>query len=180
MFRLRPYDPSMRHVSRAEIREIDRRAIEEFGVPVKILMENAGMAAADEAARMAPPGARVTVVCGKGNNGGDGFVAARGLREKGFAADLVLVDFARDDIAGVEHLAENYDRAIGSGAKIVASPEGDLVMDAMLGTGVTREVRGPAREMIDRINGGGPVLAVDLPSGLDADTGEPLGAAVRA
>ena len=141
----------MRHVTREEMQEIDRRAIENHGIPAETLMENAGKAVADEAAALT--GGKICIVCGKGNNGGDGRVAARLLRDKGFEVSIV----PDDDVI-----------------------EGDLVIDALFGTGLSREVEGRAREWIEAMNRHGNVLAIDVPSGLDANTGRPLGVAVRA
>ena len=155
MIRLSVYRPDQRHVTRKEIQEIDRRAIEEFCIPQNSLMENAGLAVVEQAVKMVASGARISIVCGKGNNGGDGLVAARVLRGQGYDVSVVKPD---------------SDDAI----------DGDLVIDAILGTGLSREVRGPALERINQINAFGNVLAVDLPSGMDADTGKPLGAAVKA
>lgn len=176
-YRLRDRDPGERHVSRDEIRELDRRAVEEMGIPVYDLMDRAGRATADEAAGLLGSGDGVVVVCGKGNNGGDGFVAARELRERGFAVRLMLVGFDRDAISGTDHLWNHFDRA---GVPLTDRIDGELVVDALLGTGLSREVRGPACGAIDEMNRHGRVLSIDIPSGLDADSGRPLGEAVRA
>jgi hydroxyethylthiazole kinase-like uncharacterized protein yjeF len=184
----------MQLATAAQMREIDRRAIQERGIPGLALMENAGIAVLrvvrerlDESG-----GRRVAIVCGKGNNGGDGLVVARHLRQLGAEARVVLL--ARGaDLGG--DAAANWRAARDVGVPIREAAEGDVraavleavrdaavVVDAILGTGVTGEVRGPAREAIEAINetGARRVVAVDIPSGADSDTGRVLGACVRA
>jgi hydroxyethylthiazole kinase-like uncharacterized protein yjeF len=163
-----------------EMRAVDRWAIEEMGVPSLELMEAAGAALAKAVAELAPRGP-VRVVCGKGNNGGDGFVAARLLAEMGFEVEVLLlwpaeelqgdaaVNLARVDAAQVE---EGLDRRLaGSGA----------VVDAIFGTGFEGAPRQPAAAAIEAINGcGAPVVACDIASGVDASSGEVEGEAVEA
>jgi NAD(P)H-hydrate epimerase len=160
------------------MREIDRRAIEEYGVPSPALMENAGRAVADAVRALDPMRRRVLLVCGRGNNGGDGFVAARHLANGGFEAMLLLAEGEpRGDAELMARSARRMCAVVSS--MLAVSP--DLIVDALYGTGLTRPVEGPARELIRRINGAQvPVVAVDVPSGLDADTGRVLGEAVRA
>jgi len=177
-----------------QIRELDRIAIDECAIPGLILMENAGRACA-EAAREAlgdAEGKRVDVFCGRGNNGGDGFVVARHLANWGAEVHGYLLAKI-EDVSGGD-AAVNLHVALNMGIPVTELPcrrdvldagdewrRCDLVVDALLGTGVSGEVREPFRSAIERINGvGRPVLAVDVPSGLDCDTGEPLGLAVRA
>ncbi len=182
-------------MSRDEVREFDRRAIEELGVPAVVLMENAGRQAADEAAQLLREcgGRRAVIVAGLGNNGGDGFVVARHLAVRGFEAAVVLVG---DKAKLRGEAAVNFavlgkigiavcEAGANAAARIAEAARGaDLVVDALLGTGLTGTVREPFLSAIAEINssgaGGKPVLAIDIPSGLDADTGRPLGAAVRA
>lgn len=178
-------------VTAAEMREMDRVTIEEIGIPGAVLMEHAGRAVADEVLTMVRAGARVAVVCGSGNNGGDGFVAARWLRERGIDARVILV--AGRPRAGGDaalHLAA-YERCGGrvleaSDATSLAHHsrelnEADAVVDAVLGTGLKSEVRDHLARVIEAVNRSpAPVLAVDIPSGLDADNGRALGAAVEA
>mgnify|MGYP001434142221 CR=1 FL=1 len=160
----------------------DRWAIEEAGVPSLDLMEAAGRGLARAASEMALEGA-VTVVCGKGNNGGDGLVAARHLSESGFDVRAIL--FADRDGLSPDARA-NYDRLPHGIAEVLAgelSRESlrGLVIDAMLGTGFEGEPRDPAASAIGAINGSGlPVLACDVPSGVDASTGQAAETAVRA
>lgn len=184
-----------RAYTREEMRELDRRAIEEFGVPGVVLMENAGRGAAQIALEMlGDPIARlVAIFCGKGNNGGDGFVIARHLHNAGVGVRLVVafdpeaVDSRTD--AGVnlriaEQMGLTFIRAEGKDGLLSAAgiaKEADLIVDALLGTGLSGEVREPYLALIRLINAGDrPVLAVDIPSGLDANTGCVLRAAVRA
>jgi NAD(P)H-hydrate epimerase len=175
--------------TRAECRAFDREASERFHVAGELLMENAGAAVArsalDLAARSAA--AEVFIVCGTGNNGGDGFVAARHLWHS-IGLRVVLVGERRR--VGGEALANLRRLAalgvpipeLGSAEELTAASAGKLVwIDAIFGTGLDRPVDGLARRAIESMNASGaPVLAVDLPSGLDADSGEILGVAIRA
>jgi NAD(P)H-hydrate epimerase len=182
----------MQSLTRSEVRELDRRAIEDFGLPGIVLMENAGRGAAELLHGLAPR-AKVAIVCGKGNNAGDGFVIARHLENLGHAVRLLLAcDPAelRGDAAIAWGVAEKA--GIPATALVSATPaewerafEGaDWIVDALLGTGVTGEPRGAIAVAIEAVNaaarGGAKVFAVDLPSGLDCDTGQPLGPCVRA
>jgi NAD(P)H-hydrate epimerase len=212
----------IRPLSREEVRRLDVKAGEGLGLPTLLLMENAGRGAAGWLAELlgaippdaggrpltpppslphpevphGPRPARVLVLCGPGNNGGDGGVVARHLDAWGFPVRVAWFarrDQLRGDAAaqwtileksGVaqsawfdDHPCETIDpqalQALLTGA--------DWLVDGLLGTGLSRPVEGPLRAVIEAINHSGkPVLALDLPSGLDADTGQPLGAAVRA
>lgn len=162
------------------MRGVDRWAIEEAGVSSLGLMEAAGRAVAEVVAGLAPEGP-VRVVCGKGNNGGDGFVAARLLREMGFEVEALLL-WPGAELRG--DAAANFERF---GGELV---EGDLVgrlagagavVDAIFGTGFEGAPREPAAEAIRAINGcGAPVVACDIASGVDASSGEVAGEAVEA
>ncbi len=178
-------------LSREEVRAIDRRAIEEFGVPGAVLMENAGRGAAEVLGALGVRGP-VLICCGKGNNGGDGFVIARHLDNRGLPVRVLL--FAKpEELTG--DAALNYEILRRSGVPIdvrAGQPidaealrqelaAAEWVVDALFGTGLAGAVRPPFDRVIAAINASGAkVLAVDIPSGLDCDTGEPLGAAVRA
>ena len=145
------------------IREVDRWAIEEQGVPSAQLMEAAGTALAEAVAGLSPQGP-VRIVCGKGNNGGDGEVAARHLKRMGFVVEAVQV-------FGAEAPADFDAWLVGSGA----------VVDAIFGTGFAGEPREPVAGAIDAINRCGvPVVACDIASGVDASSGEVAGIAVEA
>ena len=179
----------MRLVGSAEMRAIDAAAIQAFGVPSLALMERAGRAVAEGARALAAPSGRIVVVCGAGNNGGDGYVAARLLRGEGRdAAVVALAPVAKlsPDAFAVREQAERAGVPIDEGgglAGIDAGP-GDVVVDAIFGTGLTRAPEGLFAQAIVRIEAaraaGARVLAVDVPSGLSADTGRPLGPCVRA
>jgi hydroxyethylthiazole kinase-like uncharacterized protein yjeF len=162
-----------------EMRAVDAWAIDEPGVPSLDLMESAGLGLARITAEVAGSGP-IRIVIGKGNNGGDGLVVARLLREEGREVDVLatgdLTDLRGDAAANLERLPgappEQFDpvRLAGSGA----------VVDAMLGTGFEGEPREPAAGAIAAINDcGAPVVACDVPSGVNASTGEVLGDAVR-
>ena len=186
-------------LTREQCRAVDCCAIEELGIPGVVLMENAGRNAADlierwlrarMKARRSP--GRVAVLCGRGNNGGDGFVVARHLVHRGYN---VGVDLAADASrlagdAAVNHaIAERMRIPIRplNDAKALAAAvrrwrRCDVIVDALLGTGFSGELREPLAGTIRRVNAlAGPlVVAIDVPSGLDADTGIAHGAAVRA
>jgi hydroxyethylthiazole kinase-like uncharacterized protein yjeF len=162
----------------AEMTEADRLTIA-GGTPGIALMEHAGRAVADAAAAMIQ-GRRVLVVAGPGNNGGDGFVAARHLAERGYTTQVCFVG-DRKRLKGDAALAAGR----WSGPVAEASPSGlgdcDLIVDALFGAGLDRDVEGLPRAMIDAMNGAGvAVLAVDLPSGVNGTTGAVMGAAVQA
>ncbi|HZI90421.1 MAG TPA: NAD(P)H-hydrate dehydratase [Thermoleophilaceae bacterium] len=163
-----------------EMRAVDAWAIEERGVPSLDLMERAGTGLARCVARVARPG-RVRVVVGKGNNGGDGLVVARLLREEGREVD-VLATVPLGELRG--DAAANLDALPGDPPEPLdaAALEGaGVVLDALLGTGFSGEPREPAAGAIAAINASdAPVVACDAPSGVDASTGEVAGEAVRA
>ncbi|MCM0082338.1 NAD(P)H-hydrate dehydratase [Geomonas sp. Red32] len=179
----------MKVVSGQVMQQMDKRAIGEFGIPGVTLMENAGKGCADAIDEAYGPGAGKTVliVAGKGNNGGDGFVISRLLSERGWNAPVLLLA-ATDSVTG--DAAVNLNRL--EMGRVVFAPDGigahrglfsraDVIVDALLGTGVKSEVTGIYGEAIDAINESGvPVVAVDIPSGVDAGNGRILGRAVRA
>ncbi len=182
-------------VSAAEMRALDRATIEDIGIPAFTLMETAGRAVAHVAMEMlADAGdaeiAHVAVVCGPGNNGGDGFVAARVLRDLGIEAAVYLA-VGRSSIRGdaAAHLAV-YERA-GGLVRMLDTPQalgelGDsiagaaLAVDALFGVGLSRPLEGHFADLVSLINHARRRLAVDIPSGLDADTGRVLGVSVEA
>lgn len=176
----------MKLATREIIREIDRISIEEHGIPGLILMENAGRAAADAVLTEFPEAKTVAIFAGGGNNGGDGFVIARHLISAGLGVTTYLVSnpdkYTGDALINLEAL-----RKIGG--ELVELKDGgfseykgaDVVIDALFGTGLDREVQGLYGNVIEFINSQPvPCVAVDLPSGLDANTGFPLGVAVKA
>ncbi|MEK7293416.1 MAG: NAD(P)H-hydrate epimerase, partial [Nitrospirota bacterium] len=182
----------MKIVTAAQMKELDRRTIAEAKVPGATLMERAGsgMVAAMERAAGSLSGKTVTILCGKGNNGGDGFVVARVLRKRRAKVRVLLL--ARpDDLSGDAKMM--YRRFLsGAGAKAVsAAPapdairtalaQSDMIVDALLGTGLSASVSAPYQAAIEAINNAAaPVVAVDLPSGLTADDPEPPGPAIQA
>jgi hydroxyethylthiazole kinase-like uncharacterized protein yjeF len=189
-------------LSRAQMRAYDRYAIEACHVPGVVLMENAGRGAADVAARLLPGGlvgARVVVVCGAGNNGGDGFVVARHLWSRG--ADVrVFLAGSPERVFGDARINHDSYLDLGGQVTLVKPPPpgealakgglaeleaalglADLVVDALFGTGLDRAIAAPMAAIIEAINRApGRRLALDIPSGLDADSGAPLGACVEA
>lgn len=167
----------------SQTRAMDRYAIEQAGIPGYTLMQRAGAAALATLGRRWPGVSSIAVLCGGGNNAGDGYVLARLAGAAGLKARVIALSdparlkgdaaaaFADFSTAGGRHDAFDASALRGSG----------LVVDALLGTGVDRPVEGTLRECIEAVNASGlPVLALDIPSGLDADTGLPHGAAIRA
>jgi NAD(P)H-hydrate epimerase len=174
-------------LTRAQVRNLDRRATVEFGVPSVVLMENAGRGAAEVLLSLGAVGP-VLICCGKGNNGGDGFVIARHLDAAGLAVQVLLFA-APAELTGDAGI--NRRIAQLSGLPIACQPSGRelaehlaaaaWVVDALFGTGLQGPVRAPFDQIITAINASGkPVLAVDLPSGLDCDTGLSPGPTIRA
>jgi len=167
----------------AQVRELDRIAIQEKGIPGYQLMCRAGQALADCVRRRWPATRRVCVLCGPGNNAGDGYVLARLLRESGRQA-LVLFLYDPDSLRGDALRAAQDYLAAGGDARAFAGSlpaRADLLVDALLGTGLARPVEADYRSAIERLNQHkAPVLAADIPSGLHADSGRVLGVAVKA
>ncbi len=169
--------------SAAQVRELDRRAIEDHGIPGYTLMERAGRAAY-RLLRLRWPGTRrVAVYCGSGNNGGDGLVVARLARAAGLEARVAMAGDP-DRLAGAAREAWDALVAAGGEAEPLADVEpawADVCVDALLGTGLDRPVRGAIGAAIGRVEAAErPVLALDIPSGLHADTGAVLGCAITA
>ena len=170
----------------AQMREMDRRTIEDYGVPGLVLMENAALRVVDIIAERFGPlkGKRIAVVCGKGNNGGDGLAIARHLATRFGAKVSVHLTAEPSEYEG--DAAENYKMASAFGLDIrPVFPDLyrgiDLIVDALLGTGIHGGVEGNLAEIISAMNDEHrPIVAVDVPSGLDADTGDVQGACVRA
>jgi ADP-dependent NAD(P)H-hydrate dehydratase / NAD(P)H-hydrate epimerase len=162
-----------------EMAEADRLAVA-GGVDSAVLMENAGRAVAAEVSSRFPDAATITVLCGPGNNGGDGFVAARHLAERGYR---VRLGFGGDESKLPKDAAAMAERF--GGAREPLSPDllagADVVVDALFGAGLARPIEGELAKLIDGVNASGlPVIAVDVPSGIDGTTGEVRGSAVKA
>ena len=150
------------------------------GKPGSVLMERAGEAVAAIAARMAPVGGRIAVLAGPGNNGGDGFVAARLLAEAGYAVAVFLLGDRNALKADARLMAKRWTGPVEPIRRDFAEGS-DLIIDALFGAGLDRVVEGPAAEAIDGANESGiPILAVDLPSGVDGRNGAILGRAILA
>src|SRR5215471_13173998 len=162
----------------AEMAEADRRTIA-GGVAGIELMENAGRSVADTVAARHPPGVRVAVVAGPGNNGGDGFVAARFLAERGYRVRVLLVGDP-NRLKGDAALAAQRWQGPTTAAAPAALTPADVVIDALFGAGLDRPVEGVARAMIEAMNAAPCVYAVDLPSGINGTTGAVMGLAVNA
>lgn len=164
-----------------QVRELDRVAIEDLGVDGYALMRRAGLAGYRLLRRRCPRARRVAVYCGSGNNGGDGYVLAALAIEAGLDVRLIAVSDPRSDIAK-QALADF--RAAGGAPRAFdadAAADADVLVDALLGTGLARAPAGDYGRAIEQINASGrPVLALDVPSGLDADTGAALAPCVRA
>ncbi len=179
------------------IRQVDRLAVSEFGLSGAVLMENAARSAAAEAMRMLARrehGGRALIFCGGGNNGGDGLALARHLHNAAIDVEIVLA-FEPDSARLSDEAAMNLRccRRMGLSMIVAAdaataarlteggAPQADLVVDALLGTGSRSAPRPPLDRLIEWINTSeAPVLSIDVPSGLDAQTGEAPGACVRA
>ncbi|MFZ5652924.1 MAG: NAD(P)H-hydrate dehydratase [Pseudomonadota bacterium] len=167
----------------AQTRALDRCASEEHGLPGIVLMKRAGAGALAELRRRWPAARTLTVLCGGGNNGGDGYIVAALARQRGLSARVVALADPQG-LAGDAALAYHF--AVAAGVPVApwdgaAALDGDVLVDALLGTGITRPVTGAYAEAIAALNAApAPVLAIDIPSGLHADTGAELGVAVRA
>jgi NAD(P)H-hydrate epimerase len=165
-----------------QVRDLDARAIHEFGIPGYQLMTRAGHATLNALRALWPAARTITVLCGPGNNGGDGYVVARVARAQNLRVHVVaLGDPAR--LAGDARQAwQDFVAAGGRCEPLSAAlPASDVVVDAQYGTGLARAVEGEAAAMLAAANASGkPLVAVDIPSGLHADTGAVLGIAARA
>ncbi|MDH3547321.1 MAG: NAD(P)H-hydrate epimerase, partial [Gammaproteobacteria bacterium] len=165
------------------VREIDRTAIQDAGIPGYTLMTRAGSAAVREARDRYPDARQWQVICGAGNNAGDGYVVARLAASEGVAVSVVaLVD--PESLTGDAATAYR-DFAADGGTVITWSgaldPDSDLIVDALLGSGLMRDVSGEFADAVAAINGHrGPVMALDIPTGLHGDTGSVMGSAVVA
>ena len=180
-------------LTRAQVREIDRRAIEEYHIPGIVLMENAALGVVDAIADILPMNDEIAVVCGPGNNGGDGLAIARHLHNRGCIVSIV---FGSDPerlqgdaliqwrIVQAMNLNSFYYDATKDLTGVFIIREAVFIIDALFGTGLNRAPLEWAVPLIEACNEGrafqSPVVAVDIPSGLDADTGEPLGICIRA
>ena len=184
-------------LTREQAQQLDRRAVDGFGMSGLILMENAGRGVADWLRELNPNREQVTILCGPGNNGGDGFVIARHLDNHGWPVHVLVLAKANPgtptdadanfDIlyaAGIpftqynpEHLGEPQFQHLQSKLQ----PPKGWIVDALFGTGLSRALASPYAAIVDTVNQSQQhILAVDIPSGMDCDTGEPLGPTIRA
>jgi len=185
----------MDYLTVKEIRHLDRLASEKYGIPSIILMENAVRAVAEETIKTLKrkkiaKTPKVAVICGGGNNGGDGFVSARYLFNYGYETKVYLLKNPTE-ISGDALTNFTILKKIGIKTKLISSNifsnlsyelrSVDSIIDAILGTGVKGEIEGVYAEIIKLINQTNkPVISVDIPSGLDADTGYPLNECIKA
>jgi NAD(P)H-hydrate epimerase len=183
----------MRVLNAAQMRDADRRTIEEIGIPSMVLMENAGrqVVAALEAAYDDLQDRHVAVVCGQGNNGGDGFVVARTLYQRGTDVSVFVIG-SLASIKGDARLNLEILGRLGITVVEVADPQAwelhfseisgaDVIVDAIFGTGLNQPLSGMLQTVAEDINASGiPVTAIDLPSGLSADHVDPIGDCIRA
>lgn len=183
----------MKYLTRTQMQEIDHRTIQEYGIPGMVLMENAGRSVAEESLRMLGRSRRpsVVVLCGPGNNGGDGLVVARHLFNHGAQVTVIFLGriknaLARDDDAAINlkialKMRIPVKETFNLKSIIAHLKSSSLIIDAIFGIGLARPVGRKLRKLIQAVNRlKRPVIAVDVPSGLDCDTGEPLGGAIQA
>jgi NAD(P)H-hydrate epimerase len=178
-------------LSRDQLREIDRRASEEYRIPSIVLMENASRSALEIALQMVPApvqepaGKPILIVCGGGNNGGDGLAVARHLANRQADVQIALtIDPAKytgDALTNYQITQAMRLPTTAATPEVIASRQWALIIDAIFGTGLTSAPRDPFPALADAINrSNSPILAIDLPSGLNCDTGEPPGVCIRA
>jgi len=183
----------MRVLTASQMREADRRTIEEIGIPSMVLMENAGrqVVAALEATHEDLLDRQIAVLCGRGNNGGDGFVVARTLHQRGVAVSTFVIgrlteirDDARSNVEILGQLGLTVVEIADEQAwelHFSEISECDLIVDAIFGTGLNTPLSGLFETIVADVNGSGiPVIAIDLPSGLSADSAELIGHCIRA
>jgi NAD(P)H-hydrate epimerase len=170
-------------LTRDQVRDLDRRAIEEYGIPGLVLMENAGRGCAELLMRLNPDKKPTVILCGPGNNGGDGFVMARHMDNHGWpvwCVDHPSTVNSKGDAAVNRRVIERSPIPMLPWLSEELPPSGWFV-DALFGTGLNRPLSSDYQPYFDRLASSGyQTLAIDIPSGLDCDTGEPLGPTVRA
>ncbi len=174
----------MKIVTADEMREIDRLTIEDYGIPGFVLMERAGLAVASRVRELFPS-KKVVVLCGGGNNGGDGLVAARDLFNRGFKVTVIMTmkkEVLSPDCAVQYQIVKKMGIPVEFRNKLSGKDiHSSVVIDAVFGTGLARPVKGDIAGVFSFLNSAdAPVVAVDMPSGISSDTGEILGQAVMA
>jgi len=177
-------NPSQIRLTRAQVREIDRRSIQQYLIPGVVLMENASRAVADVVESINPAG-QVLLLCGGGNNGGDGLAVARHLHNHGHSVSIGLAtDPARykgEALANWQIVQAMALPTFPATSESIRQFPAVLIVDALFGTGLAAPPRDPFPALVEAVASlARPVVAVDLPSGLDCDTGRPLGACIRA
>lgn len=175
----------MKLATRELIRKIDSRSIRNYKIPGLVLMENAGRAAADVICREFHYAKSFSVICGNGNNGGDGFVIARQLISRGKEVKTYITgrkkDYKGDAKTNLESLLKISERVFELKEKLPIEDTTEIYIDSIFGTGLDREVKGFYKKIIQFLNNTGkPTISVDIPSGLDCNTGRPLGISVEA
>lgn len=183
--------PAYNHLQRLaaarEMQEMDRRAIRDIGIPGMVLMENAARSVADEVEQrclLTSPQSKIVVCCGKGNNGGDGFAIARLLKNRGYSVSVVDAGEAKTDDS---RLNQKLWSAFGESVNYPGTEaetkieQADIIIDAIFGTGLERDIEGMYREWIKKINDNSKAVkfAVDIPSGVHSDDSRIMGIAVK-
>jgi NAD(P)H-hydrate epimerase len=177
----------MLHLTRSQLREIDRRASADYHIPGIVLMENAARAVVAEACRMLADECcgKILILCGGGNNGGDGLAVARHLHNRGADVEIGLccdpASYQGDALINWQIVSAMKIAAGSFDVSMLTDPQPMLIIDAIFGTGLNKPPREPFGSIARAVNDSGlPVLAVDVPSGLDCDIGVPPGACIRA
>ena len=163
------------------MRELDRQAIEAHGIPGYTLMQRAGASAFALVRTRWPEVRSLTVLCGGGNNGGDGYVVASLAKRAGFEVQVIALKSSNELSGDADQVAQDWHETGGTEVAPDVDLVGDLIVDALLGTGLDRPASGDYASLIKRANDcAKPILAIDVPSGLSADTGQPLGECIEA
>ncbi|UCH81173.1 MAG: NAD(P)H-hydrate dehydratase [Nitrospiraceae bacterium] len=168
-----------------EMQDIDRLTIDRFGIPGTVLMERAGLSAVEKINEFYP-NKKIAVLCGGGNNGGDGFVIARELHNQGRKVDVFITTHPaklKGDAKTNYEIAKKFKVPVFPARKFVRTrfSAHHLIVDALLGTGLSKSVKAPLSDVIKKVNRlSCPVVAVDIPSGISSDTGQVMGTAVKA
>ena len=195
MEKFEPDKKDFKIMTRDEVRSFDAYAINTVGIPGTVLMENAGRSCAEQVTQLLinKTNPKVSILCGTGNNGGDGFVIARHLINNGFQVNTAIFgnpDKIKNDaktnldilkkmnhkIQTIDINQDNIEETLN-----LLTADSDMIVDALFGTGLTGQLHPPHQNLINAINQlNRPILAVDIPSGLDCDTGQPLNCAIKA
>lgn len=177
----------MIRLTRAQVREIDRRSVEEFHIPGVVLMENAARAAAEVAMEMLGngPGKKVLILCGGGNNGGDGLAVARHLHNAGCEIQIAMTTdparYQNEALVNWQITQAMRLLTVQASTVLIETTEASLIIDAIFGTGLENPPRPPFAELVAALDESTvPILSIDIPSGLDCDTGQPMGPCVKA